>query len=200
MRKRIAWAVMWLAGAALAAAGAAVALSLLGADLFGGSSQPLTQAQVSQRLAAQRTTTSPGTPPATQPPGQGHGSSSPASAGRRTTFPTAAGVVSASCSAGLATLTTWQITTPGYEADGYSRGPAREAWIKFKSGTTEQTVTVSCPGGVPHHVISNHDAGDDRGGGRGGGGGGHGGGGGGHDDGGGSGGGSGSTPGGKGGH
>src|SRR6185437_13877228 len=156
MRKRIAWAVMWLAGAALAAAGAAVAISLLGTDLFGGSSQPLTQAEVTQRLAAQGTTTS----PAIQPPGGAHGSSSPATAGRRTTFPTAAGVVSASCSSGLATLTTWQITTPGYEADGYSRGPARTAWIKFKSGTTEQTVTVSCPGGIPHHVISNHDAGD----------------------------------------
>jgi uncharacterized membrane protein YgcG len=175
MRKRIAWAVLWLAGAALAAAGAAVVISLLGTDLFGGSSRPLTQGEVAQRLAANSSATSP-TGPTTQPPGQHPSSSPPVPAARRITFPTAAGSVTASCSGGLATLNSWSITTPGYEGDGYLQGPARAAWIRFKSGSAEQTVTVTCRGGVPQHVISKHDAGDDHGGRRGGrGGGGHGG-------------------------
>jgi uncharacterized membrane protein YgcG len=170
MRKRIAWAVTWLAGAALAAAGAAVAISMLGTDLFGGRAAPLTPVQVAQRLAALRTAT---TPPGSPPPGHGtrpHPGSSPA---RRVTFPTPAGSVSASCSAGLATLTTWSITTPGYQADGYLQGPAPAAWIRFRSGSAEQTVTVTCASGIPHRVISTGGrgtggTGDDHGGRRGG--------------------------------
>jgi hypothetical protein len=186
MRKRIAWAVTWLAGAALAAAGAAVAISMLGTDLFGGSTAPLTQAQVAKRLAAQRAVT---TPPGSRPPQHGtrpHPGSSPGSSPtRRVTFPTPAGSVSASCSAGLATLTTWSITTPGYQADGYLQGPAPAAWIRFRSGSAEQTVTVTCASGIPHRVISTGGGGDDHGGGRGGrGGSGRGGGSGGHDGGG----------------
>jgi hypothetical protein len=172
MRKRIAWAVTWLAGAALAAAGAAVAISMLGTDLFGGSTAPLTQAQVAKRLAAQRAVT---TPPGSRPPQHGtrpHPGSSPGSSpARRVTFPTPAGSVSASCSAGLATLTTWSITTPGYQAAGYLQGPAPAAWIRFRSGSAEQTVTVTCASGIPHRVISTGGTGgtgDDHGGGRGG--------------------------------
>jgi len=149
MRSRITWAALWLAGALLAAAGITVTVSLLGTDLLGPASPVLSAAQVRQQLASQ-----PASAPAAPP-----GSAQPAGPAQRASFSTAAGMVSASCSGGLARLTSWQVTTPGYRTDGYLQGPARTAWIRFKSSGREQTVTVTCRGGRPHHVISNDDRG-----------------------------------------
>ncbi|HEU5421418.1 MAG TPA: hypothetical protein VFV41_27280 [Streptosporangiaceae bacterium] len=149
MRSRITWAAMWLAGAVLAAAGITVTVSLLGTDLLGPASPVLSQAQVRQQLARRPAVSASAAPP---------GSAQPGGPAARTSFSTAAGMVSASCPGGLARLTSWQITTPGYRADGYVQGPAAMAWIKFKSsGGREQTVTVTCRGGRPQHVISNDD-------------------------------------------
>ncbi len=151
MRSRFTWAAVWLAGALLAAAGITLAVSLLGTDLLGPASPVLTAEQIRQQLASQPAAAAPASPPGSAQPG------GPAS---RTSFGTAAGMVSASCSGGLATLTSWTVTTPGFRTDGYVQGPAAAAWITFKSGSSEQTVTVTCRGGRPHHVISR----DDRGG------------------------------------
>jgi hypothetical protein len=156
MRSRITWAAMWLAGAVLAAAGITVTVSLLGTDLFGPASPVLSAAQVRDQLARQPAVSASAAPPAPAEPG------GPVA---RTSFATAAGMVSASCSGGLARLPTWTVTTPGYRTDGYVQGPAPAAWIRFKSGGSEQTVTVTCRGGRPHHVISNDDRGASPGGG-----------------------------------
>ena len=147
MRSRITWAALWLAGAVLAAAGVTLAVSLLGTDLLGPASPVLSAAQVRQQLASQ---------PAAPAPAPS-GSPQPGGPAARASFSTAAGMVSASCSGGLARLTSWTITTPGYRTDGYLQGPAKTAWITFKSSAREQTVTVTCRGGRPHHVISNDD-------------------------------------------
>lgn len=69
----------------------------------------------------------------------------------------------ASCASGEATLGRW-ILASGYATDGYVKGPASSAWVKFKSGSSEVTVTVTCVSGNPHFVASS----DDRGGGHGG--------------------------------
>lgn len=142
---------MWLAGALLAAAAITFAVSLLGTDLLGPASPVLTAAQIRKQLAGQPASAAPAGPPASAQPG------GPAA---RSSFGTAAGMVSASCTGRLATLTSWTVTTPGYRTDGYVQGPAAAAWIRFKSGSSEQTVSVTCRGGRPHHVISR----DDRGG------------------------------------
>lgn len=155
MRSRITWAATWLAGALLAAAGITFAVSQLGTDLLGPASPVLTATQVRQQLASQPASSAPAGPPASAPPG------GPAS---RTSFGTAAGMVWASCSGGLATLTSWTVTTPGYRTDSYVQGPAATTWITFKSASSEQTVTVTCRGGRPHHVISNDDRGGRHGG------------------------------------
>jgi hypothetical protein len=155
MRSRITWAATWLAGALLAAAGITFAVSQLGTDLLGPASPVLTAEQIRHQLAAQPASSAPAGPPASAQPG------GPAS---RTSFATAAGMVSASCSGRLAMLTAWTVTTPGYRTDGYVQGPAAVAWITFKSGGSEQTVTVTCRGGRPHHVISNDDRGGSHGG------------------------------------
>jgi hypothetical protein len=190
MRSRITWAALWLAGAVLAAAGITVTVSLLGTDLLGPASPVLSAAQVRQQLASQPAAPAPAPAGSAQSGSAQPGSAQPGGPATRASFSTAAGMVSASCSGGLARLTSWTITTPGYRTDGYLQGPAPSAWITFKSGAREQTVTVTCRGGRPHHVISNDDraarpgsgsgtpasspagpGGDDHGGGSGGGGG-----------------------------
>ena len=75
--------------------------------------------------------------------------------------------------------TRW-IPATGYITDGALQGPAGSAWVKFKSGSSEVTVTVTCQGGRPHFSTAADDRGGGHGGGDGGGGGGSGGGGGGH--------------------
>jgi hypothetical protein len=82
------------------------------------------------------------------------------------TFPGSGGTVTRRLPGGQVTLTSW-IPAQGYGVDGYSRGPAPSIWVKFKSGGTEQTITVTCVGGRPHFTT----AADDHGGGGGGGGG-----------------------------
>ncbi len=81
----------------------------------------------------------------------------------------------ASCAAGQAALTRW-IPASGYGTDGFVQGPARSAWVTFKSSGSEVTVTVTCVSGKPHFAVSADQrgggggghGGDDHGGGRGG--------------------------------
>ena len=150
MRKHVVWAAaLWLAGALIAAAGATAAVIFLGTGLFGATGQPMTQAEVRQELAQHATAAASGHP-SPAPGGSGHSRtpSAPA-AGSVKVLP--GGTIYASCSSGLAKLT-WSLAQ-GYEADGYQGGPARSAWVKLKSGSTEQLVTVTCTGDHPRYVV-----------------------------------------------
>ena len=151
MRKRVLHAAaIWLAGAALAAVGVTAALSLLGAGVLGGGGgQVLSQADVQRELAQQApaSPTLPSPAPASSRPGHAPSPSSSRSPAP-SVFHAAGGTVLASCSAGRATLTSL-IPAQGYQADRDSRGPAASAWVKFQSGGTEQTVTVTCAGDHP---------------------------------------------------
>jgi hypothetical protein len=185
MRRRIAWATAWLAGAVIVAVVVAVTVSLLGTDLFGASSPVLSQAEVRQRLNAANAAPSAATQPA--PGGQ---TSGPGNDGgqhhAKVTQPfsySGGNSVRATCQGTAASL--MYVVGLGFEVDGASTGPGASAWVRFKSGQSEQTVTITCPGGQPHSTVStgDNDIGDDHGGGGGGGpgpgggGGGHGGGG-----------------------
>jgi len=175
MRKHVAWAAaLWLAGALIAAAGATAAVSFLGAGLFGASGQPMTQAQVRKELAQHGPAAASGQPrPAPGASGHSRTPSAPAP-GSMKVIRVTGGTVYASCSSGLAKLT-WTLAQ-GYQADGSLMGPARSAWVKLKSGSTEQLVTVTCAGDHPRDVVSAPDIrGGHDGGGGGSGGGGHGG-------------------------
>ena len=180
MGKRVVVMVLlWLAGAAAAAVGVTAALTFLGTGLFGTSSQPLSQAQVATKLA--QVDSDPASPSASP---TSSGPSPTAPPGARGSKFTSGGAVFATCSAGLVQMT----STPklGYVADDLASGPARSAWVTFKSGSAEVHVTVSCAGGKPVFRVTADDhggaaptgtappagGGDDHGGGRGGGGGG----------------------------
>jgi hypothetical protein len=158
MRKHVAWAAaLWLAGALIAAAGATAAVNFLGTGLFGASGKPMTQAEVQQDLARPAPAAASGQPsPAPGASGPSRTQSAPAAGSVKVL---AGGTMFASCSSGLARLT-WTLGQ-GYEADGSQMGPARAAWVKLKSGSTEQLVTVTCQGDHPRYVVS---APDDRGG------------------------------------
>lgn len=164
-------AAIVLAGLVIAVVGVRVALHLIGNSTLGPGGTPLSHADVRRELGGQPAAVAPGSQGGTPAPAR---SGSPGSAPTSATagFPSGGGTVFAYCSAGQVTLTTWS-PAPGYRTDGVLRGPARSAWAKFKSGSTELTVTATCASGRPHFTVSTDESGGGRGG-RGGGGGGSG--------------------------
>jgi hypothetical protein len=183
MNKRVALAsAIMLAALVVAVVGATLALRLIGVGTFGAGGNPISEADVQRSLAAGSGTpaASPGLTGTTAPGGsQSASPHTSKTSGTGQVTRTGRGSfggnsVFASCTGSRATLTSW-ILAGGYSTDGSSQGPARSVWVKFKSASSEITVTVTCPGGRPQFVNSS----DERGGGRGGGDGGRGGGGGG---------------------
>jgi hypothetical protein len=171
MSRRIAViTAMALAGAVLAVVGAAAALNLLGDGVFGPGGKPLSQADVQRALAQPAPATSSGQPGSAPATSRRH-SQGPAPSPASSVLSSSGGTVFASCSSGQATLTS-RIPAQGYQIDGFSRGPATSAWVKFKSSATELIMTVACVGGHPHLVTSvdNRGGGDHGGGGSSGGG------------------------------
>jgi hypothetical protein len=173
MSKRAALvSALLLAGLIVAVVGATAALRLIGNGAFGPGGKPLTQAEV-QRALAQQPPTTPAqrtphpTPSHASPSGKPSRHHSPPTARPVPgSFSSSGGNVLARCLSGQVMLTGW-IPAQGYEVDGYLQGPAASAWVNFKSGPAEVTVTASCGSRGP--LFST--AADDHGGGGGGGGG-----------------------------
>ena len=173
MRKRVALVSAVVMAALIAAVfGATAALSLIGVGAIGPGGRPLSEADVRSSLDAR---TRPAVASPSPTPTSGTKSPSPhrsgttghAPATKVGVFSSTGGTVFASCAGGQATLTRW-IPSSGYSTDGYGPRTASSVWVKFKSGSSEQTVTVNCVAGKPHLVTAS----DDHGGGAGGGGGG----------------------------
>jgi serine/threonine-protein kinase len=177
MNKRLALvSAIMLVALAVAVVGATEALRLIRGASFGAGGSPISEADVRKSLAAATRTpaTSPG-PTTPTPPGSSQSASPHPSktavgqvphTGRRSF---SGNTVLASCTGSQASLKSW-FPASGYSVDGASQGPARSVWVKFKSASTEITVTVTCAAGHPRFTRSL----DERGGGDGGGGGGHG--------------------------
>ena len=168
MNKRVALVSAVVAVALVAAVfGATTALQLIGSGTFGpGGSKPLSETDVQRSLAAApRAPTTPpggtGTQSASAQPSGTAGSGPVTRTGRRSF---GGNGVFASCTGSQARITSW-IPAGGFSADESSTGPARSAFVKFKSASSEITVTVTCPGGQPQFTRSL----DERGGGHGGG-------------------------------
>ena len=159
MNKRVALVAVVLAAALVAAVfGATQALQLIGGGTFGpGSSKPLSEADVRNSLAV--THTSPAGSPrptgTTSPSGNHSASPHPSKTGRAVPAPQTGvqaflgNTVNASCRGSQASITS-SIPAGGYSIDDSSPGPALSASVKFKSDSSEVTVTVTCPGGKPH--------------------------------------------------
>ena len=177
MRKRVALVSAVVMAALIAAVvGATAALSLIGVSADGPGGRPLSEADVRSSLrahsrsAAASPTPTPTSRPKSPSPHRS-GTTGHAPGAKVGAFTSTGGTVFASCAGGQATLTRW-IPASGYSTDGYGPRTASSVWVKFRSSSSEQTVTVNCVAGQPHLVT----APDDHGGGAGGGGGGAGGG------------------------
>jgi hypothetical protein len=157
MRKRAAViAAIGLAAAVLAAAGVAAALTFLGSGIFGPSTSVMSQGQVHKDLAELGSATS--SRSASPAPSRSPKPSSPAVTTTARTFQ--GNSVYASCSAGRATLANL-IPAPGYAIDDAAHGPATAASVRFRSGTTEVLVTVTCSGDRPKFASHVEAAGAD---------------------------------------
>ena len=154
MSKRVALvSAIMLAAIVVAVVGATLALRLIGGGTFGAGGKPISEADVQRSLAATpgAPATSPG-PTGPTAPGGGPSASPHTSKTSGTGQVTRTGrrsfsgnSVFASCTGSRATLTSW-ILASGYSTDGASQGPGSLAWVKFKSASSEITVTVTCPG------------------------------------------------------
>jgi len=182
MTKRAALvSALLLAGLVVAVIGATAALRVVGNGAFGPGGKPLTQADVRRSLAQHTPAVPAGQPPSApvtprHPAGPSARASGPAPTPASGSFSSTGGTVLATCLSGRVRLASW-FPAQGYQTDGYSRGPASSASVKFKSGGTELTVTATCAGGQPRFTTSADNRGGGSGGGHGGGGGGSGGGG-----------------------
>ena len=160
MSKRAALvSAMLIAGLAVAILSATAGLRLVGGSAFGPGGQALTPADV-QRSLAQHPVAAQSGPAATATPHRATAPPARPSAPAPVSYGSSGGTVYAVCVSGQARLSSWS-PAQGYLIDGYSRGPASSAWVKFKSSGTEVTVTVICAGGQPRFST----AADNRGGG-----------------------------------
>jgi len=180
MTKRAALvSVMLLAGLVVAVTGATAALRFVGGGAFGPGGQPLTPADVQRSLAQHQLAAQSRQTSAARPTASPAHTSAPAPRPVLGSFASSGGNVNATCLSRQVRLKSW-IPAQGYLTDGYSRGPATSVWVRFKSGTTEVTVTARCAHGRPQFTTAADNAAGGGGGGGGvddhGGGGGHGGG------------------------
>src|SRR5215813_13115771 len=160
MTKRAALvSAMLLAGLVVAVIGVTAALRFVGGGAFGPGGQPLTPTDVQRSLAQHPLAAQAGqTPTATARPTDHHTApptraSAPADTPTSGSFASSGGNVNATCLSRQARLTSWS-PAQGYAVDGYSRGPASSAWVKFKSSATELTVTAICTGGQPQFTTA----------------------------------------------
>jgi len=139
----------WLAGAAAAATGVTLALSVLGSGLFGTAGHPLSMAQVQQQLAQA------GSEPSEAAAGTAQTVDQGGTPGARNT---SGGSVVVRCTSEGVYLTA---ATPaqGYRADDLRQGPGRTVWVSFRSGSAEVHVTASCATGQPRFTVTSEPRG-----------------------------------------
>jgi hypothetical protein len=155
MRPRILLLVAgWLAGAAAAATGVTLALSVLGSGLFGTAGHPLSMAQVQQQLAQAGSAPSAAAAASPQTVDQG------GTPGARNT---SGGSVVVRCTSQGAYLTA-AAPALGYRADDLLQGPAPAVWVSFRSSSAEVHVTASCATGQPRFTVSSEPRGGPGGG------------------------------------
>lgn len=160
--------LLWLAAAAGATAVGMAAVGTIGSDIFGSSQEPLTQAEVEQRLASPAATTGPtgspsspsspssetSTPSATAPPG----TAPPATTSPDpTTHPAAqprvvsangAGTVTAQCNPDGTVQVLSSVPSQGYKVDTDDDESDDHPSIKFENDAVEVEVRLRCVDGV----------------------------------------------------
>lgn len=161
-------AVLWLAAAAGATAVGMTAVGMIGSDIFGSGQDPLTAAEVEQRLATPAPTTAPTqTPSVTQTPAETPSptstpsetpSSTPSETSPTPVAPPApepqsiaadgAGTVIAQCNPDGTVTVLSAVPAQGFEVDSDDDEPDDHPQIKFESDDLEVEVRLRCADGV----------------------------------------------------
>ena len=149
-------AAAWILGAATSVGVGLLALTLVGEDLRGDASRPLTAdasvvagtaSTIAPTIVASPTGPTPSTT-ATIPTGETRRLSSPG------------GDVLARCSAAGVYLVYWS-PAQGFRTDDVNRGPAPVATLSFERATVETKLKITCVGGVPQLEILGQQRDDD---------------------------------------
>lgn len=146
-RTRTAGAVLaWLAAVGVATLAGMLAVGAIGSGIGsqgGQGGQPLSQAEVSRRLAASGTTTPPSTRPAA-PSSVPPASADPQPANKA--FPTSGGTVIARCDPGIRVVSATPAQGYGVKDVEPEDGGLR---VRFESGRTRVEVRLTCINGEP---------------------------------------------------
>ncbi|WP_106126389.1 hypothetical protein [Pseudosporangium ferrugineum] len=145
-------------------------MNTLGDDIAGSPAQPLTGAEVSDRLSATGTAppaaSAPATPTATTPTATGPVTTAPvasksAQVTRTRAFGRGGSTLMASCTGDRATLLSWS-PEQGYAASPIEKGPARKASIRFSrsgggggrgGGPPAVRLDITCVDGTPEENV-----------------------------------------------
>ncbi len=154
----------WVAVAAVATAVTLGAVSMIDLGLFGGSTRPLSEADVNEALAeaAASATPSTSTPPSTSiPPSPSPNATATATpsapASQPPTQPAMTGPVPfsasgnsvlARCVGDTVEIISWT-AAQGYRVDNGANQQGREAEVEFESDNSDVKIRVSCASGVP---------------------------------------------------
>lgn len=137
--------LLWLVAAAAATAVGMTAVAAIGTDIFGGGSDPLSEAEVEAMLATQTQTQPPTTSATTPPP--------TSEAPQPTEIPSAGGTVLARCAAGGVEIVS-TIPAQGYQADTEDDDEIDDhPSVKFSSGDVEIEVRLRCVNNLVTHEI-----------------------------------------------
>jgi hypothetical protein len=138
----------WILGATTSIGVGLLALTLVGEDLRGDASRPLTADAAA--VVDEPATPAPTTPVASPSASPVTSATEPSTDDRRLT--SAGGDVVARCSADGAYLVYWS-PAPGYRTDDVIRGPAALAMVQFEGLGVEVKVRVTCAGGIPQPQV-----------------------------------------------
>lgn len=141
--------LLWFVAAAAATAVGMTAVAAIGTDIFGGGSDPLSEAEVEAMLATQtqQPTTSATTPPSSEPP--------TSQAPQPTEIPSAGGTVLARCAAGGVEIVSAN-PAQGFQTDT-DDDPDDQPSVKFSSGDLEIEVRLRCVNNVVTPEIRQDD-------------------------------------------
>lgn len=153
----------WLLAALVATGVGLAAVGTIGNGIVTGTSQPLSEHQVRDRLAqatgaasptpsGSRTATPSGTssPSRTAAPSHTPSASRTGGAAEPSVLSGPGGTLVAHCRAdGTVLLDSWS-PTQGYTVEDIDRGPARHATIQFEADDDEFEATIGCTSGHPH--------------------------------------------------
>jgi hypothetical protein len=143
----------WILGATTSVGVGLLALTLVGEDLRGDASRPLT---ADAAVVAEQPSALVPTPTAASSPTPSASATEPTATGDDRRLSSPGGDVVARCTTAGAYLVYWS-PGQGFRTDHVNRGPAQIATVSFEGPTSEVRLTITCAGSVPQLEVAHDD-------------------------------------------